>query len=44
MSSVIGIDVGFSSQYVAKVITSSGGEEDPTIEIQANESKGNDFK
>ena len=44
MSSVIGIDVGFRSQYVAKVIPSAEGNAEPAIETQLNESKENEFK
>lgn len=44
MSSVIGVDVGFRSQYVAKVIPSAEGDAEPAIETQLNESKENEFK
>ena len=44
MSSVIGIDVGFRSQYVAKVSPSAEGDAEPAIETQLNESKENEFK
>ena len=39
-----GIDVGFRSQYVAKVIPSAEGDAEPAIETQLNESKENEFK
>ena len=44
MRSVIGIDVGFRSQYVAKVLPSAEGDSEPAIETQLNESKENEFK
>lgn len=42
MSTLIGIDIGFGSHYVARMNPPVEGSTEPTIELVSNESKGNE--